>query len=298
SKDFSSSVKIFEAEIADYYERHRESYRGKGGKPVPLPEVRNKIASELIHRQAMQKASEAAKKAHDTIYQKENFEDYARQHGLEIHSTGFFNPNKPPQDLRLINDFPAAVLNLKTHETSSVLSDNRRYYLLKVVARNPSYIPSLKEIETEVSKRYGDEESRNLGKKEADAILDRLKKGETIHKVAQEKGLRIEETGLFVPSSPVPKLGASRELGDTLAVLSEKNPYPENVFLVQDHYVILRFKERGKLNTADFEAKKALLKVSLRRMKASEYILSWLEKNKEYMIKEGKLKILKDVKDL
>ncbi|MBM4272827.1 MAG: hypothetical protein FJ139_11830, partial [Deltaproteobacteria bacterium] len=54
SKDFSSSVKIFEAEIADYYERHRESYRGKGGKPVPLPEVRNKIASELIHRQAMQ----------------------------------------------------------------------------------------------------------------------------------------------------------------------------------------------------------------------------------------------------
>jgi peptidyl-prolyl cis-trans isomerase D len=297
-EDFSSSVKIFEAEIADYYERHRESYRGKGGKPAPLPEVRNKIASELIHRQAMQKASEAAKKAHDTIYQKENFEDYARQHGLEIHSTGFFNPNKPPQDLRLINDFPAAVLNLKTHETSSVLSDNKRYYLLKVVARNPSYIPSLKEIETEVNKRYGDEESRNLGKKEADAILDRLKKGEMIHKVAQEKGLRIEETGLFVPASPVPKLGPSRELGDALAVLSEKNPYPENVFPVQDHYVIVRFKERGKLNTADFEAKKALLKVSLRRMKASEYILSWLEKNKEYMIKEGRLKILKDVKDL
>jgi hypothetical protein len=80
--------------------------------------------------------------------------------------------------------------------------------------------------------------------------------------------------------------------------ISEKNPYPDNVYYINGSFIIVKSKERGKLDFHDFEAKKAALTNLLLKMKKSEYMISWIEKNKESMIKNGRLKLTKDVKDI
>ena len=110
--------------------------------------------------------------------------------------------------------------------------------------------------------------------------------------------MKIEETGLFLPGTAMSKLGFSRDMTNALFQLSEKNPYPDNVYDIKGNVVVMKFKERGKLDLKDFEAKKAAIENLLLRMKKNEATASWIMKNKEVMIKEGRLKFTKDIKDI
>ncbi|HBH87337.1 MAG TPA: hypothetical protein DDY17_07040 [Syntrophaceae bacterium] len=295
---FASSVKISDTDVIEYYNRNKDKFTKKGSNDVPLKDVKDKILAELKQSRSMNIAADEAKKAHDTIYQKENFDDYARQNGLKISSSNFFSSQNLPQELGRIKDFPKIVFGLQMDEISPVLYDEKAYYVLKLVAKKPSRTPELNEIEKEVERRFVDAESIRLCKKDAETILDRLKKGEALQKISQEKGLNIEETGLFQPGSVVPKLGSSKELTDALFQISEKTPYPDNVYNVNGNFVIVKFKERDKVDTRDFETKKVTLKNLLLRMKKNELMNSWLESNKEAMKNDGRLKYIKDLKDI
>ncbi len=296
--NFTSSVKVADQDVAEYYNRNKDKFTKKKNKVATLSDVKDKIIAELKQSRAGHVAADEAKKAHDVIYQKENFDDYARQNGLKVLTTGYFSLKNPPQEFGRIQDFPGVAISLQTDEISPVLSDDNAYYLMKVIAKKAAYVPALNEIEKEVGRRFVEGESVRLCKKDAEATLDRLKKGEAMQKISQEKGLKMEETGFFLPGSNIPRVGASRELSDALYQLSEKNPYPDNVYFIKGSFLIVKFKERGKLDVQEFEVKKAVLKNSILRMKKNELMQSWIESNKEAMIKDGRLKFTKDLKDI
>jgi hypothetical protein len=270
----------------------------KGGAVASFAEAKSRIVDELKQVHAMRIAALEAKKAHDEIYQKENFDEYAGKNGLKINTTNFFSAKNPPQELRQASDFARVVYGLQKDEISPAVSDDRAYYVIKLIARKPAHIPALSEIEKEVERQFAEVESARLCKKDALEILDRLNKGEAFTKISQEKGLKIEETGLFLPASAAPKLGFSRDMSNALFQLSEKHPYPDTVYDIKGNVIIVKFKERGKLDLKDFEAKKAAIENLLLRMKKNEATVSWIMKNKEAMIKEGRLKFTKDIKDI
>ena len=188
----------------------------------------------------MYAASDEAKKAHDTIYQDENFDAYAAQKKLTVRTTGLFRLNDPPPEFRAIADFGKIVAGLQKNEISRVLQGEKGYYLITVADRKAPYLPALKEIEAEVEKQYRETEAKRLAQKEAETLLARLKKGDTLEAVAREKGLKITETGLFQPGGAVPKLGSAPELTEALFQISEKKPYPEQVIPIEGNYVIVR----------------------------------------------------------
>jgi peptidyl-prolyl cis-trans isomerase D len=297
-RNFTSSVTVPDAEATDYYNRNKDKFMKKGGAVAPFAEVKSKIVDELKQVHAMRIAALEAKKAHDEIYQKENFDEFARKNGLRVNTTNLFSAKNPPQEFRQANDFTRVAFGLQKDEISPVVSDDKAYYVLKLIARKPAHIPALNEIEKEVERQFVEEESARICKKDALDILDRLKKGEVLTKISQEKGLKIEETGLFLPGSAMPKLGFSRDMSTALFQLSEKHPYPDTVYDIKGNVVIVKFKERGKLDLNDFEAKKAAIQTLLLRMKKNEATVSWIMKNKEVMIKEGRLKYTKDIKDI
>ncbi|PJC75003.1 MAG: hypothetical protein CO012_04490 [Syntrophobacterales bacterium CG_4_8_14_3_um_filter_49_14] len=243
-------------------------------------------------------SEEEAKMAHDTIYQEENFDAYANQKKLKINTTGFFSLHNPPPEFSRLSDFVSVAFGLQRDEISKVLSDEKGYYILKLMTRKPPYIPTLSEIEREVERRYIEEESRRLCKQEAEIVLNRLKKGEDVKSISRQKGLKVTETGFFLPGSEIPELGSSQELSKALFLISEKKPYPDNVLNVNGNFVIIQFKEKGKLDNDDFEVKKEHLKNILLETKKNEYLQSWLESSKVSMLKEGKLKLARDIKEL
>jgi len=103
---------------------------------------------------------------------------------------------------------------------------------------------------------------------------------------------------LFQPGPDIPKIGNSQELEDALVGISEKEPFPGKVFLINGKYFVIKFKEEGTLDEKEWVAKKDSIKNYLLKLKQERYLLSWIEGAKEDMISKGKLKIHKKVEDL
>jgi len=296
-RDYASTVKVSDTEVSDYYERRKADWT-KEGKTQSLPEVRDRIVSALSQMGGMYAAADEAKKVHDTIYQEENFDAYAAKKKLTIHTTDLFRLSEPPAEFRSIADFTGIVSKLEQGEISRVLQGEKGYYIVRLAARKASYLPALKEIEAEVEKQHRRTEGEKLAKKEAEALLARLKKGEGLEAVAREKDLKIEETGLFQPGGAVPKLGASAELTEAVFEISEKKRYPEKVISAEGSYALIRFKERGKADDKGFAEQKEAIAKYLLQMKKGEVFRAWIEGSKAAMLKEGRLEMTKELKDL
>ena len=295
--DYASDVSLSEAEISDYYERKKEQFR-KNNKVLPLADVRSEIVSEMKQRAGMNKALVEAKNAHDTIYQEENFDRYAAQKKFRIHTSGFFVIDDIPDELNSIKEIGKTLARLQDNEISRVLQGDRGYYIIKIAARRVPYLPKLGDIEKAVLSQYRHEEAKKLAKKEGEDILSRLKKGEKIDALARNKGLTISETGFFQPGGDIPKIGPSPEMTEALYQLSPKNPYPEKVYLVKDNYVIIHLRDTSQADEAGFASQKESIAKYLLGMKKTEALKAWLESTKSDFVKQGRLKFIRDFKDL
>ena len=298
ASDAFSATDINPSEIVDYYNRTKDNYKGKDGKPLGLEQATPIILKELKQGRGMQKAQTEAKKAHDTIYQEDNFDVYAAKHNLKVQTADFFPLNNPPQALSSIKDLSVQLAGLQKKDLSKVLNAENGYFVLRIEDKKEAYTPSLKNIEADVRQSYIKSEQDRIASEEAATLMEKLRKGESLEKLAAEKGFKIQETGLFLPASVIPKLGAQPEAIEILLSLSMSQPYPEKPLTINKTHVIFKLKEISVLDKADFEAKKAIFKKVAINLKREEAMKSWLEGNKAAMLKEKRLKINKEVKDL
>lgn len=296
---YSAGISPSETEIRDYYERNKEKFAKEGQKPPGLEEVKGTVISELARIAGMARAAQEAKKAHDTIYQQENFTAYASEQGLKVQTSTLFSSANIPAEFQSLRDFYKLVFPLRQNETSRVMSDNQGYYIFQIAARKPAYIPDFKEAEQEVTKRYVAKEAEKLCRKKADELLERLKKGEEWNKIAEEENSASGETTFFQPAAGSPELGYSDQLSDALPKLSESNPYSSQAIADgKGDFLLLRFTEKSKFSETDYQEQKEKMKTMLLDIKKNEAFTQWLEGLKAYFIKEGRLKIVKDAASL
>lgn len=298
ASDAYSKDSISDAEIRDYYNRFRDKYRTKDGKQSQLADVKKAIAKELKTSRGMQNAYTEAKKVHDIIYQEDNFDAYVNKHNLKTYSEDFFPINKTPRSLATVKELATVLLESQKNDIIKVLSGDDGYYLVKIIDKKQAYTPKFKDIENEVKRRFVENKMLILAEKEAQSILDRLKNGEQLDKIVSGKGFKISETGLFQPSGAIPKLGNSKDAAEAISQLSANKPYPEKLLVINDTFVILKFKDASKVDIKDFAAKKDMYKNIFYSIKKEEALSSWLEGNKIAMIKEKRFKINKEAKDL
>lgn len=295
--NYSGKISVSDNEIEEYYSFRKAEYEKQGDKSLTSA-LKGKIAAEIKNTKALDIASEEVKKLRDTVYQYDNLEEQARKFNVRIHSTGFFPLNSPPAEFAQVKDLQKHLVDLKKGDLSPILATPKGFYLLRIADSKSSYIPPLTEVRGEVVRKYTEKESDILAGKEANAIVDSLKKGEDFKKLSQSKGLKINETGLFVPGAEIPKVGQSQELAMALYQISGKKKYPDSAFNVKGDYIIVRFKERAEVDKKDFEANKKSLKTGYTRMKENTYFQSWLAEQKDALTKSEKLKIYKQVSEL
>lgn len=291
---YGKSLEASPREIEEYYEANKAAFKKQDGTERPLAEVSGTIKQILQTRKGMVVAQTEAKKAYEIIYQRENFDAYAQEHKLAATPVEFSENEQAPSPFSSIDGLPAEIFSLKKGETSRLHADERGYYLFKVVADHPSYIPKLPEVREAVRRDYIDQEAQVRAKAKAESYLAQLAKGATFEEVAKSAGRPLDQTELFVPAVAIPKLGNSAELAAVIPELSKEHPLPKTVFLVDDRYIVTALKERGGIDDKDFMAKRDDLRKSLLTMKSALYFESWLAQTKASMIEKGTLKILKN----
>ncbi|MDP2853555.1 MAG: SurA N-terminal domain-containing protein [Smithellaceae bacterium] len=293
-----SPAEISPSDIKDYYNRRKENYKNKDGKPLGLEEAKPMLIKELKQGRGMQNAFAEAKKAHDTIYQEDNFDAYAAKNNLKVQIADFFPLNKPPLALVSLKDLAQQLAGLQKNDISKTFATDNGYYLIRIEDKKAAYTPQLKAIENDVRQSYLKGEQDRIAAEEAATMLEKLRKGETLNKLAQEKGFKVQETGLFQPGNVIPKLGSHPEAMEMLLSLSLNHPYTEKPLKINNTHVIFKLIEMSTLDMKDFEAKKETHKQVAMNLKREEAMKSWLEGNKTAMIKEKRLKINKEAKDL
>ncbi|MEE9910789.1 MAG: peptidylprolyl isomerase [Deltaproteobacteria bacterium] len=298
SAEMFSPAEVSSADIKEYYNRHRENYKGKDGKTMGLEQATPMIHKELRQNRGMQNAYPEAKKAHDTIYQENNFDDYAAKHNLKVQVADFFPLNRPPQAFASVKDLAEQLGGLQKNDISRVLNADTGYYLVLMTDKKSAYTPQLKDIMTEVRQGYIKSEQDKIAAEEAITMLEKLRKGESLEKLASEKGLKIQETGLFQAGSVIPKLGSHPEAMEAILSLSLSHPYAEKPMKMNNANVLFKLKEVSAMDMKDFEAKKEIYRKVAMNLKREEAMKSWLEGNKTAMIKEKRLKLNKEAKDL
>ncbi|MBN2398503.1 MAG: SurA N-terminal domain-containing protein, partial [Deltaproteobacteria bacterium] len=238
-----ATADISDDEIQDYYD-YTDDFKDNG-KTKPLSTVRGEIVSRLKSIKGMDAAHAEATEAHDTIYQEENFEAYAKERGLTIETAELFRNVPPAGRFAGIQGLGGYVFGLEEGDLGHVVSDDTGYYLFRLVSLKPSRIPGLQEVRDRVRERYVQGKAAETAKEKAEDILSRLRGGADMAKLAREEGLKMSETGLFLPTPEIPRIGYSPDMEGTLFEISGTQPYPGRVFFVDGSYIVIRFKEEG-----------------------------------------------------
>lgn len=296
-QNYAGAVVPSETQIADYYDKHADRYKKKD-KAVSLADVREAIIDEIRQSAGKMKAFEEAKKAHDEIYQQENFDAYAAQNRLAVQVSDFFPIDALPEEFKSIDQGGKSISSLRDGEISRVLQGDKGYYIVKIAARKAPYVPTLKDIASEVEKALRLKEANTLAKKKAEELFAALKKGENMESLAKKSGLNVIETGFFQPGGAIPKLGSSVELTEALFQLSPQKPYPDKIFPVGGGYAIVALKERSKADDGDFASQKDSIIQYLSQVQKTEVFKKWLEGSRDTLVKQGRLKIERDFNGL
>jgi peptidyl-prolyl cis-trans isomerase D len=299
AEDYLKKADISEAEVRSAYDANKNRLPQVKGAPPSFDSVKGRIAEEMRIMKAMGFAAEDAKKAHDTIYQEENFDAYASKHGLRVQERGFFSSKDMPAELKQVRDAETQIFSLRVDDITSVLSSPRAHYLIKIVAKKEASSPPFEDVKKDVEERWAGIEAVQVCRKEAEAALVQLRKGEDIRKVAREKGAEVVETGFFSPGSEIPKAGSSQELINAVFQLSAKAPYPSEVYATNDGTIIIpHFKDRKRVDDGSWEKQKDMMKIILIKAKEAEAFQAWLKDVRETMEKEGKIKMSDNVQKL
>ena len=139
--DFAVKIKPTDKEIAAFFEKNKAMFKEPPTKDAPtripeLVEIKNKVKDALIKEESKKLAENKIKECAEKL-KKEEFKQAAKTSGLKISQTEFFKSSGQIENLGAAEIFWNTAKKLKDKEPSSVLSNGKGYYIIKLNAIKP-----------------------------------------------------------------------------------------------------------------------------------------------------------------
>ncbi len=240
----------------------------------PLEKVKDQIEALIKNRKAGELAYDLADQAYAAGSKEKSLEGFAKEKHLTLKETPLFSTE---DNIDLDPKLKAAALSLSKGDISPSLKVGQAFAVLQVIDRQEARNPDLKEVQERVSGALRKEKQKEKALAEAKEMLEKAKKGADFKTLASQKGLKVEETGLFARASGPPKFSPSEDLRKALSSLSLKNPFPENPILNDGKYVVLHLKEVKDIDMAQFDSQKENYRSALLQMKQEMVLNQWLD---------------------
>jgi peptidyl-prolyl cis-trans isomerase D len=246
-------------------------------KQRPLQEVKDQLLQDL--RKEKGKA-EASRRADDTFYalfRSRDLEGYAKEKGVPIKTTGLFREGEEIPEIGRNPLFHSSAVSLKVGEISPVINVPPNFYILKLLDKKESRIPSLEEVKEEVKRKAIGSKADQKAHEVAEDLLNQIQSGKSIREIARQRGFQVEETGFFPRTQGVvPKIGPAGEFMGFLSSLTQKHPVPKEVLQTKDGYFVVRLSTLEQADKNKFSAEKKNLERRLVYQKQEEFFQNWL----------------------
>jgi peptidyl-prolyl cis-trans isomerase D len=244
----------------------------------PFEEVKNQIFEGLKQQKANNEASRMADDAFYSLFKSRDLEGYAREKGIPIRTTGFFKEGDEVPEIGRNPSFQSSAFSLKVGEISPVVSAPPNFYILKLLNRKESRIPTLEEVKEEVRKKVIEMKSEKKAREVAEEILNQVRAGKNMDEAGKAQGIQIEETGFFARAGGVvPKIGPVGDFMTELSTLTGKNPLPNKVLQTKDAFFVVKLSGTEPADQTKFQSVKKDLQRRLILQKQEEFLQNWLQ---------------------
>ncbi len=243
-----------------------------------LEEVRDQILQSLKKEKAKAVASRKADDAFYSLFRSRELEAYAREKNIPIKTTDFIKEGEEIPEIGRNPSFYSSALSLKVGEISPVLSIGPNFYILKLLEKKESRIPSFDEVKEEVHRKVIGMKAEEKAREFSEGILKEIQAGKEIREVAHGKRLSVEETGFFHRAAGViPKIGPATEWMSVVSSLSAKNPVPKEVIKTKEGYFIVKLHQIEAPDPEKFSSQKKGLERRLVYQRQEEFFRNWLQ---------------------
>ncbi|MDP2647355.1 MAG: SurA N-terminal domain-containing protein [Desulfobacterales bacterium] len=247
---------------------------------LSLEEATEKIRQTLTGQRTQDLARDAAEDAYDASFQGNDLSKTAQSLKLSLLSTDYFT-RKGPDNIKNQAKFAAAALNLAAGDISQVLDlGGGAYSILQVIEKIPASIPEMKDVEKKIRTEWIQEKQDESARKDAQAFLAALQKGEALSAAAQQQGMSPKTTGFFKRGGSIPNIGYEGEIAAVAFKLSNKKQLPEAPVKGNAGYYVIRFRDRKAPEPGEFEAEKKEIKQRLLEQKKATIFSRWLNQVK------------------
>ena len=253
---------------------------------IPEAEAKEAAVQQLREKRSRRLALEAAQQVRGELSD-QSFVAVARKAGLAVHETPLFAISDPVPGLGRQRSFNEAAFRLKPQELSGVLEVPQGFAILQCMERQPAVDPPLEQVREKVRQAVVREEAQKLAAQEAQRLLERLRRGEPLSRVAAQAGLPWHDSGLFTRGQGFLGQPGAQELTSAAFQLSKENPYPPQPLQWQDRFYLLAFKERRLPSPEEFRREADKLKEEALKYKRQILLGAWLAKERQ----QAKIKI-------
>jgi peptidyl-prolyl cis-trans isomerase D len=232
----------------------------KEARTQSLAEAKPVITRELKLEKGKYEAAKSADRDREKAASGNDLPKLAQESGLSLKTTRLFSEGEVLPEIGPTQDFYKNALSLRANEVSSVIEGPNAYYILKVKERKEAFVPPLDAVRGKIEKGLKESKAYEIAVQKANDLLDQLKKEPNLAKLARDKKLKLEETGLFARNTQqLPKVGELQNLTIGSLALSERKPVPDKIFTQADAAFVFAFKESQAADMAQFEKDKSQL---------------------------------------
>jgi peptidyl-prolyl cis-trans isomerase D len=230
-------------------------------KTQSLQDATAEITRTLKSEKGKREAAKVADQDREKALSDDDFAKLARDSNVSVKVTRPFTSGEMLPEIGQAPEFYKIALSLSPKAISPVIEGTNAYYVLKIKERTEAAVPSLDTVRAKIEKNLTESKANSMALEKAKSLLEQLKKEKDIAKVAQQNGLKVEETGWFLRNAAqLPKIG---ELGEAKAggiALSAQKPFPDKPYAQKDAAYVVAFKASQGADMAQFDKEKEQLR--------------------------------------
>jgi len=236
-------------------------------------EIRQRLAKEKARRYARIKAGQFLKMASGGG---SDLAQLAKDFQLKLHQTDFFSQDQLLPEIPSYKKFIQVAFRLEPDQLSSPILTKEGYYILRLIERKPSYIPTLEEVKKEVEAKLLKEKARELAMKKLKEMETQAReKGSSLKELVKPLGLKVEKSGFFTRKKDLaPIISDSVFIKAAFSITKEGEI--KGVEAPEGGYLIRLLKRKGIDEEAFEKEKEEFRRQFLQRRKQQVYT-AWLD---------------------
>ncbi len=274
-KPFEDKVTVSDEDIKKYYGANKDSFRQP-------PSIKVQYVFFPFHKGATTKQKDTVTtQASKMILALENNPDFkkaAETLNQTVHESRYFSREYPDMTLGWPFEVMDKAFGLKKGEISPAIQTEKGIYIVKVIDKKDSYIPSFEEAKPQVKKILRRIKANQLAKAKAEEVLTQIRQklqenpNLGFSQVASQMGLTVKQTEPFKRGDYIAGIGISRDFQEAAFALSAKQRISD-VVPTPAGYCILHLKAFKEIDKKQFaKDKKAFAKKLLAQKKQQAFM--------------------------